>query len=95
MTLHRLPFENRWTSGEHAWQWYCELERLGVPEVRAMLADHDLHHAEHRTVVFDVPPGFVRDWLSFHKRPDAGKSGGWSRRWGSPLSPWRRRSSRY
>ena len=82
MTSHRLPFENRWTSGEHAWQWYCELERLGVPEVQAMLTDHDLHHAGQRTVVFDVPPGFVRDWLSFHSRHDGRTQiwWGWSRR---------------
>jgi hypothetical protein len=70
MKSHRLPFENRWTGGKHACQWYCELERMGVPNVRAMFADHELHHADDTSVVFDVPAGFVRDWLSFHDRHD-------------------------
>jgi hypothetical protein len=71
MKSHRLPFENRWTSGEHAWHWYCELERLGVSNVRAMFADHEMHHANDNAVVFDVPAGFVRDWLDFHDRHEA------------------------
>jgi hypothetical protein len=66
MKSHVLPFENRWTNGEHAWEWHCELERLGVPNVRAMFSEHETHHQEEPTVVFDVPPGFVRDWLAFH-----------------------------
>ena len=70
MKPHRLPFENRWTGGEHAWQWYCELERIGVSTVRAMLAEHEIHHADSGSVVFDVPSGFVRDWLDFHDRHD-------------------------
>jgi hypothetical protein len=70
MKSHRLPFENRWTGGEHAWQWHCELERIGVPNVRAMFADHEMHHADDNSVVSDVPAGFVRDWLSFHDRHD-------------------------
>jgi hypothetical protein len=70
MKPHRLPFENRWTGGEHAWHWYCELERIGVANVRAMLADHEMHHADDTSVVFDVPAGFVRDWLEFHDRRD-------------------------
>ena len=77
MKSHRLPFENRWTGGEHAWRWYCELERIGVPNVRAMFADHELHHANDNSVVFDVPAGFVRDWLNFHDRRD----GRWQARW--------------
>jgi hypothetical protein len=36
-----------------------------------MFADHELHHADDRSVVFDVPAGFVRDWLSFHDRHDS------------------------
>jgi hypothetical protein len=71
MKSHRLPFENRWTGGEHAWQWYCELERIGVPNVRAMFTDHEMHHAGDHSVVSDVPAGFVRDWLSFHDRHDS------------------------
>ena len=66
MKLHTLPFENRWTNGEHAWEWYCELERLGVQNVRAMFSEHETHQREEPTVIFDVPPGFVRDWLAFH-----------------------------
>jgi hypothetical protein len=33
MKSHTVPFENRWTNDEHAWQWHCELERLGVANV--------------------------------------------------------------
>jgi hypothetical protein len=40
MKSQRLPFENRWTNNAHAWEWHCELDRLGVPNVRAMFADH-------------------------------------------------------
>jgi hypothetical protein len=66
MKSHTLPFENRWTNGERAWEWYCELERLGVPNVRTIFAEHETHHQEEPTVIFDVPSGFVRDWLAFH-----------------------------
>jgi hypothetical protein len=68
MKSHHLPFENRWTNGEHAWQWHCELERLGLNNVRAIFADHETHHADERLVVFDMPAGFVRDWLAFRDR---------------------------
>ena len=77
MKSHQLPFENRWTGGEHAWQWYCELERIGVPTVRAMFADHEMHHADDKSVVFDVPAGFVRDWLGFHDRHDGRRQTRW------------------
>jgi hypothetical protein len=68
MKSHRLPFENRWTNGEHAWQWHCELERLGVSTVRTMFADHEIHRSRRQAVVYDIPPEFVRDWLAFHDR---------------------------
>ena len=68
MKSHRLPLENRWTSGAHAVEWSCELERLGVPNVRAMFADHEAHDSGKPAVVFDIPAGFVRDWLAFHDR---------------------------
>jgi hypothetical protein len=68
MKSHIVPFENRWTNSEHAWHWYCELERLGVPNVRTMFSEHETHHGDEPTVVFDVPSGFVRDWLAFHDR---------------------------
>jgi hypothetical protein len=68
MTPHRLPFENRWTSGAHAFEWNCELDRLGVPNVRAMFADHETYDPEKPAVVFDIPAGFIRDWLAFHDR---------------------------
>jgi hypothetical protein len=77
MKLHRLPFENRWTNGAHAWEWYCELELIGVPTVRAMFADHQTHHADESSVVFDIPAGFVRDWLSFHDRHDSRRQTRW------------------
>ena len=68
MKSHRLPFENRWTSSAHAWEWNCELDCLGVPNVRAMFADHEVRHPDRRTIVFDIPVGFVRDWLAFQDR---------------------------
>jgi hypothetical protein len=68
MAQHKLPFENRWTNGEHAWNWHCELERIGLHNVRAMLAHHESDHPDRREAVADVPAGFVRDWLSFHDR---------------------------
>lgn len=70
MKSHRIPFENRWTDGENASQWYCEFERIGVPNVRAMFADHEMHHADDSSAVFDVPAGFVRGWLGFRDRHD-------------------------
>jgi hypothetical protein len=36
-----------------------------------MFADHEMHHANDNAVVFDVPAGFVRDWLDFHDRHEA------------------------
>jgi len=66
MKSHKLPFENRWTNGAHAWEWNCELERLGLPNVRAMFVDHEAHHPGRRAVIFGIPAGFVRDWLAFH-----------------------------
>jgi hypothetical protein len=77
MRSHMVPFENRWTSGERAWQWYCELERLGLANVRAMFCDHETHHADQKAIIFDVPPGFVRDWLEFHDRRLARQQGLW------------------
>jgi len=71
MKSHSIPFENRWTSNEHAWQWHCELTRLGVPNVRTMYCEHETHHGDERAVVFDIPAGFVRDWLAFHDRRNA------------------------
>jgi hypothetical protein len=68
MKSHSIPFENRWTNGAHASEWYCELERLGVANVRAMFSEHETHHGDEPAVVFDIPPGFVRDWLAFHDR---------------------------
>jgi hypothetical protein len=68
MKSHTVPFENRWTNGDHAWQWHCELERLGVQNVRTMFCEHETHHGEDPAVVFDIPSGFVRDWLAFHDR---------------------------
>ena len=68
MTTHRLPFENRWTNNANALQWNCELDHLGVANVRAMFVDHETRHPTRRNVVQDVPAGFVRDWLAFHDR---------------------------
>lgn len=66
MNMHNLPFENRWTSGAQARHWATELDRLGVSNVRVMFSEHETHHQADPTVIFDIPPGFVRDWLAFH-----------------------------
>jgi hypothetical protein len=66
MRSHTIPFENRWTNGERAWEWSRELDRLGVPNVRAMFCDHEMHHGQESSVVSEIPAGFVRDWLAFH-----------------------------
>jgi hypothetical protein len=68
MKSQKVPFENRWTNGTRAWEWNCELERLGLTNVRAMFVDHETRHPCRRDVIFDIPPGFVRDWLAFHDR---------------------------
>jgi hypothetical protein len=95
MKSHRHPFENRWTSGEHAWHWYCELERIGMPNVRAMFADHEMHHADDSSVVSDVPAGFVRAGLAFMTGMTiAGKPDGWPRSRSLHLSPLWHPSSR-
>lgn len=63
----RPPFENRWTSGRKAWRWHQELEALGVENVRLRLALLDAP----APVAFpdpDIPPGFIRDWLSYCDR---------------------------
>ncbi|HEX7924227.1 MAG TPA: hypothetical protein VF583_24935 [Bradyrhizobium sp.] len=71
MESHVIPFENRWTNGKHAWEWHCELERLGVPAVRTMYCEHETHYRDEPAVVFDIPAGFVRDWLAFHDQRTA------------------------
>jgi hypothetical protein len=42
-----------------------------------MFADHEMHHADDNLVVFDVPTGFVQDWLSFHDRHDGRRQSLW------------------
>jgi hypothetical protein len=68
MESHRLPFENRWTNGAHVWKWNCELDDLGVSNVRAMFADHEARHPRRNAVIYDIPAGFVRDWLAYQDR---------------------------
>jgi hypothetical protein len=65
---HTTPFENRWTSGERAWQWNCELDRVGVANVRALFAEHESHHDPESTLILDIPGGYVQDWLTFQDR---------------------------
>jgi hypothetical protein len=36
-----------------------------------MYCEHETHHGEEPAVVFDIPSGFVRDWLAFHDRRTA------------------------
>jgi hypothetical protein len=77
MLAHKLPFENRWTSGEQAWQWSRELERIGLPTVRAMFVDHETHHSEQPVAVSDIPAGFVRDWLAYRDKRREGRAAMW------------------
>ena len=44
------------------------LERIGLHNVRAMLANHESEHPDRRLAVADVPAEFARDWLEFHDR---------------------------
>lgn len=63
----RLPFENRWTSGQKARRWYLLLEALGVENARLRLALQD----STSPVGFcdpEIPNGFVKDWLAYHDR---------------------------
>jgi hypothetical protein len=71
MATHTIPFENRWTNGERAWEWSRELDRLGVANVRSMFGEHETHHQDDPTVIFDIPSGFVRDWLAYQDRRSA------------------------
>ena len=57
--------------------WHRELERLGVPTVRKMYCEHDMHRAEEPAVVLDIPSEFVRDWLAFHDRRAAPQQSSW------------------
>lgn len=68
MARHKLPFENRQANGKQAWEWHCQLERIGLHNVRAMLANHESEHPDRPFAVADVPTPFVRDWLAFHDR---------------------------
>ena len=63
MESHVIPFENRWTNGKHAWEWHCELERLGVPTVRTMYCEHETHHRDELAVVFDIPFSQVGEFV--------------------------------
>jgi hypothetical protein len=77
MASHKLPFENRRTSGRLAWEWYCELERLGLNNVRTMFVDHEIRHPGERLIVTNIPAEFVRDWLAFHDRRAAHRESLW------------------
>lgn len=64
--LPRLPFENRWTSGERARHWYQQLEREGVSNVRLRhaLRDVELDREDEEP----IPNEFVMAWLDYHAR---------------------------
>lgn len=64
---HRLPFENRWTSGEEARHWFLLLERLGVERARVHLALEYLAPPNEITAM-GVQRGFIEDWLSYRER---------------------------
>lgn len=68
MSNQSLPFENRWTSGDQARHWMLRLEREGVKNVRALYADHELHAPDQRLLIEDIPIGFARDWLAWHRQ---------------------------
>ena len=69
--ITHCSFRKSLDKGERAWRWHCELERLGASNVRMMFSEHETHHSDEPAVVFDVPAGFVRDWLAFHDRRNA------------------------
>jgi len=75
-TLHRLPFENRWTSGERARHWYQRLEREGVKNVRLRQA---LRDAESDQEGDAIPHEFIAAWLDYHTRESERRTARW--RW--------------
>jgi hypothetical protein len=77
MTLHTLPFENRWSDGEHAWQWHVHLEQIGLENVRLWFLMEAARHEDGALVPFEVPPGFVRDWLAYHDRANERRLARW------------------
>jgi len=36
-----------------------------------MYCEHATRHRDECSVVFDIPPGFVHDWLAFHDQRDS------------------------
>lgn len=56
MKSHIVPFENRWTNGERAWHWHCELERMGVSNVRMMFSEYQTLIAMSQRLSSMFPP---------------------------------------
>jgi hypothetical protein len=76
MTLHTLPFENRWSDREHAWQWHAHLERIGLENTRHWFIV-EATRREDAQLPSEVPLGFVRDWLDYHDRVEARRVARW------------------
>jgi hypothetical protein len=77
MTLHKLPFENRWSNGNQAWQWHVHLERIGLENVRFWFMMETSRREEGMSLPSEVPPGFVRDWLAYHDRTHERRATRW------------------
>jgi hypothetical protein len=73
--LQRLPFENRWTSGEKARHWYQQLEREGVRNVRLRQAIRDVNSDEGGEDA--IPNEFVLAWLDYHTRESERRAYRW------------------
>ena len=78
MTLHTLPFENRWSDGEHARQWYAQLERVGLENARLWFIVEGARRAD-AELPSEVPLGFVHDWLDYRDRVEARRVARWRR----------------
>ena len=77
MTFHTLPFENRWSDGEHARQWFLHLERVGVENVRLWLIVEKVRRGDGDLLPSEIPLGFADDWLSYHERMNTRRMSLW------------------
>lgn len=71
----KLPFENRWTSGEVARQWYLRLEREGPENVKLKHALRDI--ASNIDADAAIPDEFITTWLAYHTKQKERRTLGW------------------
>ena len=77
MTFRTLPFENRWTDGDHARHWHLHLERIGLDNVRLWFIMEASRQGDGTLLPSDMPLGFVHDWLAYHDRAKTRRMACW------------------